>query len=81
MKFKTEILLKRLEKYDEKYYEAISKPSIIDWGYNMRAYHANKVSNPPEWKIKDKAELIAEKLKARNISFSTTYLKLNFKAN
>ena len=75
-KYKTPVLLNRLERYDEKYYEAISKPSRIDHGYAMRAYHAIKVSNPPEWKIRDKAKLIADELKSRNVSFSTTYLRL-----
>jgi hypothetical protein len=58
MRYKTETLLKRLERYDEKYKEQVSKPSNINWGYGMRAYHAIKVMNPPEWKTKDKAEAI-----------------------
>lgn len=76
-KYKTATLLKRLENYDQKYYEAISKPSNINFGYGMRAYHALKVQNPPEWKIRDKAKIIAEELRLRGIKFSTIYLKLS----
>ncbi|MCT4151326.1 hypothetical protein HZP59_08785 [Elizabethkingia anophelis] len=75
--YKTETLLKRLESYDYKYYEAISKPSIIGHGYAMRAYHAIKMQNPPEWKIKTKAELIANELKNRGVKFNTRFLNLN----
>lgn len=80
-RYKTEVLLKRLEKYDEKYYNQITKehPSQ-QWGYSMRAYHSNKTANPQEWKIKEKAEIIAEELKNRNISFNTTYLRLKHSA-
>jgi hypothetical protein len=74
--YKTQILLDRLEKYDQKYYDAITKPSNINHGYSMRAYHACKVSNPPEWKIKAKAELIALELINRGIVFNTRYLNL-----
>lgn len=76
-RYKIDTLLKRLERYDKKYYEAITKPSNINHGYAMRAYHAIKVQNPPEWKIKDKAEEVAEELKRRNVIFNTTYLKLS----
>ena len=76
-KYKTETLLKRLEKYDEIYYEAICKPSNIGFGYGMRAYHALKVQNPPEWKIRDKAVLIADELTKRGVTFRTSYLKLS----
>lgn len=75
--YKTETLLKRLEKYDEKYYEAVSKPSNIGFGYGMRAYHALKVQNPPEWKIRDKAKLIADELIRRKVKFRTYHLKLS----
>jgi len=75
--YKTETLLKRLEKYDQKYYEAISKPSNIGFGYGMRAYHALKVQNPPEWKIQDKAKIIAEELRKRKVKFNTHFLKLS----
>lgn len=76
-KFKTPVLLSRIAKYDEKYYNAIMKPrQEMQWGYNMRAYHRTKMSNPPEWKIKDKATLITEELIKRNVSFSTVYLNL-----
>lgn len=75
--YKTETLLKRLENYDQKYYEAICKPSNIGFGYGMRAYHALKVQNPPEWKIKDKAEPIAEELRIRGVKFNTYFLKLS----
>ncbi|HFK5512768.1 TPA: hypothetical protein ACGZ9U_003716 [Elizabethkingia anophelis] len=74
--YSTKILLDRLEKYDQKYYDAITKPSNLNYGYSMRAYHAIKVSNPPEWKIKAKAELIAFELKNRGIQFNTRYLNL-----
>lgn len=72
--YKTESLLKKLERYDEKYREAINKPSNISWGYGMRAYHAIKVSNPPEWKIKDKAKLIKEELENRGVQFNTYWV-------
>lgn len=75
--YKTETLLRRLENYDQKYYEAVSKPSNIGFGYGMRAYHALKVQNPPEWKIKDKAEAIAEELRKRGVKFNTHFLKLS----
>lgn len=73
---KTDTLIKRLQTYDKKYYEAISKPLNINFGYAMRAYHAMKVQNPPEWKIKDKAILISDELIKREIKFSTIYLRL-----
>jgi hypothetical protein len=75
--YKTETLLKRLEKYDEKYYETVSKPSNIGFGYGMRAYHALKVQNPPEWKIRDKAKEIAEELIQRGVNFRTRHLRLS----
>lgn len=76
-KSKTETLLKRLESYDEKYHQAVSKPSNINFGYAMRAYHALKVQNPPEWKIKDKAQAVADELISRGVKFRTTYLRLS----
>lgn len=76
-KYRDETLLKLLENYDNKYYEAITKPhSGQEWGYAMRAYHAHKVSNPPEWKIRDKAKRIVEELQRRNVRYHTCYLKL-----
>lgn len=73
-KFKTSTLLKKLEVLDQKYYDAIMKPSNIGFGYSMRAYHAIKTMNPPEWKYKDRANKIKEILKNRNIDFYTRYV-------
>lgn len=73
-RFKTPTLLKKLEVLDDKYYKAITKPSIINHGYGMRAYHAIKVSNPPEWKYKERANIIKEILKARNVEFKTYHV-------
>ncbi len=76
-RYKSETLLKRLEKYDEQYYLAIMTPKRGDeWGYAMRSYYAQKVANPPEWKIKDKAIALVEELNRRGVSYSTTYLML-----
>ncbi len=76
-RFKAETLLKRLSIYDNKYYEAIMKPRKEQtWGYAMRAYHASKVANPPEWKIRDKAIALVEELKRRGVPYSTIFLKL-----
>lgn len=78
-RFKDQTLLDRLKRYDQQYYEAIITPRRgQEWGYAMRAYHAHKVANPLEWKIKEKAEKIADELRARGIEFYTTYLKLKF---
>lgn len=76
-RYKNDTLLKRLEKYDQKYYEAISKPSNIGFGYGMRAYHGLKTMNPPEWKIRDKAQAIADELINRGVSFRTIHLRIN----
>ncbi|MBB4807183.1 hypothetical protein HNP38_002487 [Chryseobacterium defluvii] len=75
--YKTETLLKRLENYDQKYYDAICKPSNIGFSYGMRAYHALKIQNPPEWRIRSKAEVVAEELRKRGVKFSTHFLKLS----
>lgn len=76
-RYKNETLLKRLERYDIQYYEAIMKPrKEQQWGYAMKAYHAAKVANPPEWRIKDKARQIVEELKRRGVKYYTSYLKL-----
>lgn len=76
-RFKDKTLLIRLENYDNKYYEAIMTPrKEQQWGYAMRAYHASKVANPPEWKIKDKARAINEELQRRGVQYHTHYLKL-----
>lgn len=78
-RYKDQTLLNRLEKYDAKYYDLIMTPRESEsFGYSMRAYHRNKVSNPPEFKIAKKAELIAEELRERNVFFRTSYLKLKF---
>lgn len=71
---KNDTLLKRLEKLDEKYYNQITKPTGIDWGYGMRAYHRLKTMNPPEWKTKEKANEIKEILKFRGIEFRTIWV-------
>jgi len=77
-RYKDDTLLRRLQNYDEKYYDAIMTPRQNEsWGYSMRAYHANKVSNPPEWKIRDKANEVAEELTNRGVSFSARHLKIN----
>jgi hypothetical protein len=73
-KFKTETLLKKLSILDTKYYDAIMKPSNIGFGYGMRAYHAIKTMNPPEWKYKDRANVIKEILNERGVSFCTHYV-------
>ncbi|MBT2621250.1 hypothetical protein [Chryseobacterium sp. ISL-6] len=75
--YKTKTLLKRLDNYDQKYYDTICKPSNIGVGYAMRAYHALKVQNPPEWKIRSKAEEVAEELRIRGVKFTTHFLKLS----
>ncbi|OJV50977.1 MAG: hypothetical protein BGO31_10950 [Bacteroidetes bacterium 43-16] len=76
-RYKTETLLKKLAVYDNKYYEAIRKPRREQtWGYAMHAYHASKVANPPEWKIRDKAIVLVEELKKRGVPYSTIYLKI-----
>lgn len=76
-RYKTETLLKRLQVYDNKYNEAITKPRRKQsWGYVMRAYHAAKVANPHEWIIRDKAALLIEELKRRAVQYSTGFLKL-----
>ena len=72
--FKTETLLKKLQALDDKYYDAITKPSNINFGYGMRAYHAIKVMNPPEWKYKARAETIKEILDKRNVNYHTHYV-------
>ena len=77
-KFKTETLLKRLERYDSKYHEQISTPhGHINFGYGMRAYHALKNFNPPEFKTREKARDIADELTKRRVKFHTTFLKLS----
>lgn len=73
-KFKSETLLKKLKVLDNKYYDAIMKPSNIDFGYAMRAYHAIKTMNPPEWKYKDRADIIKEILTNRNVEFRTSFV-------
>lgn len=70
-RFKDKILLQRLENYDNKYYEAIMTPRKEYCGS-----YANKVANPPEWKIKDKARAITEELQRRGVKYHTHYLKL-----
>jgi hypothetical protein len=72
--FKTETLLKKLDALDFKYRDAITKPSNIDFGYGMRAYHALKTMNPPEWKYKDRAQKIKAILTERNVKFHTYYV-------
>ncbi len=71
---KTESLLKRLEKYDEKYRDAINKPSNIGFGYGMRAYHGLKTMNRPEWKIKDKANEVKRILNERGVNYRTYWV-------
>lgn len=73
-KFKIPTLLNKLKVLDDKYYNTIMKPSNIGFGYSMRAYHAIKTMNPPEWKYKDRANKIKEILKERNVSFYTRYV-------
>ena len=71
---KTEALLNRLNKYDEKYRDAINKSNGIGFGYGMRAYHRLKTMNPPEWKIKEKAEEIKNILDERGVKYHTYWV-------
>jgi hypothetical protein len=73
-KYKNETLLKKLNVLDNKYHDAIMKPSNIGFGYGMRAYHAIKTMNPPEWKYKDRANVIKSILEERNVLFHTYYV-------
>ena len=72
--YKTETLLKRLERYDEKYKEQIDNHNGVDFGYGMRAYHRFKVWNPPYEKTKEKALIIKEELENRGVQYSTVYV-------
>lgn len=71
---KNETLLKRLEKYDEKYYDQVTNHRDVGFGYGMRAYHRLKTMNPPHWKTKEKAEAIKEILRFRGVHFTTTWV-------
>jgi hypothetical protein len=73
-RFKDDILLKKLEVLDSKYKNAIQKPSNVNYGYAMRAYHALKVANPPEWKYREKANIIKDILTKRNVKFNTYFV-------
>ncbi|SED11765.1 hypothetical protein SAMN04489761_4326 [Tenacibaculum sp. MAR_2009_124] len=73
-RYKTETLLKRLERYDEKYKEQITSHNDINFGYGMRSYHRLKVWNPPYEKTKEKAEKVKAELTNRGVQFYTRFV-------
>ncbi|SEC65770.1 hypothetical protein SAMN04489761_3419 [Tenacibaculum sp. MAR_2009_124] len=73
-KYKTETLLKRLEKYDNLYYDQITSYNDVGFGYSMRAYHRLKNWNPPYQKTKEKAKKIKDELDNRKVLYNTSFV-------